>query len=47
MSCGIGHRCGSDPALLWLQQRPAAIAQIRPLSWEPPYAVDAALKDKK
>ena len=36
MSCDIGHRRGSDPALLW--SRPAATAPIRPLAWEPPYA---------
>ena len=33
---------------LW--QRPAAVAPIRPLAWEPPYAVSVALdrqKDKK
>ena len=27
-----------DPALLWLWCRPAAIAPIQPLAWEPPYA---------
>ena len=43
MSCGVGRRRGSDPALLW----PAAMAPIRPLVWEPPYAVGAALKRKK
>ena len=26
MSCGVGHRLGSDPALLWLWCRPAATA---------------------
>ena len=30
--------------MLWLGCRPAAIAQIGPLAWEPPYAVGAALK---
>ena len=30
--------------LLWLQRRPAATAPIRPLAWEPPYAVGAALE---
>jgi len=34
-------------ALLWLWSRPAAVAQIRPLVWEPPYAADVALKRKK
>ena len=47
MSCGVGRRRGSDPAWLWLWYRPASRALIRPLAWEPPYAADAALKDKK
>ena len=47
MSCGVGHRHGSDPALLWLWGRPAAGALIRPLAWELPYAVDAALKRER
>ena len=34
-------------ALLWLWCWPAATALIRPLGWEPPYAVGAALKKKK
>ena len=42
MSCGVGHRRGSDPALLWLWRRPVATALIRPLAWEPPYATGAA-----
>ena len=42
MSCGVGHRCGLDPALLWLWYRPAATAPIQPLAWEPPYASGAA-----
>ena len=46
MSCGIGHRHGSDLVLLWLWCRPAAIALIQPLPWEPPYAMGVALKDK-
>ena len=28
MSCGVGHRHGSDPKLLWLWCRPAATAPI-------------------
>ena len=51
MSCGIGCRLGSDPALLWLWRRLAATAPIGPLAWEPPYAMGAtlekALKKKK
>ena len=46
MSCGVDHRCGSDLAWLWLWHRLAAIALIRPLTWEPPYAMGAALKKK-
>ena len=42
MSCGVGHRCGSDPMLLWLRHGLVAAAPIRPLAWEPPYATAAA-----
>ena len=45
-SCGVGCRCGSDPALLWLWCRLAAVALIRPLAWEAPYAASAALRSK-
>ena len=44
MSCGVGHRHGSDPTLLWLWCQVAAAAPIQPLAWEPPYAADASLK---
>ena len=47
MSCGVGHRHSSDPELLWLWLRLAVTAQIQPLAWEPPYAVDAALKKQQ
>ena len=47
MSCVVGHRHGSDLALLWLWYRLAATAVIRPLAWETPYAVGAALKRQK
>ena len=47
MSCGIGHRRGLDLALLWRRHRWAATARIQPLAWEPPYAVDVALKKAK
>ena len=33
--------------LLWLWRRPAAVALIRPLAWEPPHAAGAALTSKK
>ena len=42
MSCGVGRRRGSDPALLWLWCRPVATAPIQPLAWEPPYAAGVA-----
>ena len=44
MSCGVGDRCGSVLALLWLSRRLTAVAPIQPLAWEPPYASGAALK---
>jgi len=44
VSCGGGHRCGLDPALLWLWCKLAATALIRPVAWEPPYAAGAALE---
>ena len=47
MSCGVGRRRGSDPALLWLCCRPVAVAPIRPLAWEPPYAAEAAQEKAK
>ena len=47
VSCGVGHRRGSDPALLWLWRRPVATAPIGPLAWEPPYAAGAAQRNSK
>ena len=47
MGCGVGCRRGSDAALLWLWSRLVAIALIRPLAWEPPYAVGTALEKAK
>jgi len=47
MSCGVGHRGGSEPELLWLQRRPVAAAPIQLLAWEPPHASSVALKSKK
>ena len=47
LSCGVDHRHGSDPALLWLWCMPAAVAPIKPLAWELPYAVGVALRKKK
>ena len=48
MSCGVGPRLGSDPALLWLWLCLAAVAPIRPLAWEPPYgALEEAKRQEK
>lgn len=47
MSCGVGCRRGSDPALLGLWCRRAAVAPIGPLTWDPPYAAGAPLKKRK
>ena len=47
MSCGVGLRLGLDPKWLWLWCRPAAVAPIRPLAWEPPYGEGAALEKAK
>ena len=44
MNCGVGCRFGSDPVLLWLWCRLAAVVLIWPLAWEPPHAMGAALK---
>lgn len=46
MSCGLGHRGGLDPALLWLWHRLAATALIQLLAWDSPYAASVALKNK-
>ena len=46
MNCGVGRRHGWDSTLLWLWDRPAAVALIQSLVWELPYAVGVALKSK-
>ena len=47
MSYGVGHRRGSDPTLLWLWRQPVAVDLIRPLAWEPPYAMHVAIEKTK
>ena len=47
MSSGVGHRHGSDLALLWLWCRPEAADPIGSLVWEPPDAAHVALKRPK
>ena len=44
---GVDHRHGSDPMLLLLWHRLAAVAPIRPLAWEHPYAAGMTTKSKK
>ena len=46
MSCGVGHRRGSDAVWLWLWPSLAAVALIQPLAWELAYATGGALKSK-
>ena len=46
-SCGVGHRCILDLALLWLWHRPAAAALIHPLAWKLPYDTGVAQKKTK
>ena len=45
LHCGVGHRCGSDVASMWLRCRRVATALI--LAWEPLYATSVALKKPK
>ena len=47
MSYDVGHRHSSDLAWLWLWCRPAVVVLIRPLAWEPPYAMVQPKKDKR
>ena len=47
MSCGVGSKRSSGLALPWLWCRLTAIPPIQPLTWELPYATDAALKQTK
>ena len=46
-SCGIGRRCSSDLALLWLRHRPRAAALVLPLAQELPNAAGVALKRRR
>ena len=46
-SCSACRKGSLDPAMLWLWYWPATAALIRPLAWELPYAIGAALKRKK
>ena len=44
MSCGVGHRHSSDPKLLWLWCRLAAVAPVGLLAWEHLFPTGVALK---
>ena len=44
VNCGVSHRRGLDLVLLCLWHRLAALAPIRSIAWEPPYAAGAAVK---
>ena len=45
-SCRLSCKCSSDLALLWLWHRLAAAALIWPQTWELPYVMGAAIKNK-
>ena len=47
MSCGVGCRSGSDPALLWLWCGLVPTTPIQFLAWGPPGATSVAQKRKK
>ena len=47
MSCGVGHRHGLDPTLLWLWRRLVATALISTPSLETPYATKIAKTNKQ
>ena len=40
----VAHRCGLDLVFLQLWYKPAAVAPIRSLAWELPYAADVTIK---
>ena len=44
VSCGVGHRHGLYPVLLWLWRKWVSVALTQPLAWEPPHAAGMALK---
>ena len=46
MSYGVGHRCGSELALLWLWCGPAVTALIQPLAWNFHVSLVRPQKDK-
>ena len=43
----VGHRCGSDLALMWLWCRPARMAPIQPLAQELHMPEEQPLKKRK
>ena len=47
MTCGVGHKHGSDLALPWLWHRLAAVTPLWLLAGKLPYAMGVALKSQK
>ena len=47
MSYGVDCRHGLDPHAAVALDRPAAVASIRPVAWESPCSVSAAIKKQK
>ena len=47
VSCGVVRRHSLDPVWFWLWLWLAAVALIRPLAWELPYAEGATLKSRE
>jgi len=47
VSCGVGGRRGSDPALLWLWCGLAAVAPVQPLAWNLAHATGVPSLPKK
>ena len=47
LNCDVVRRCSSEVALLRLWHRSAAVALVRPLAWEPTYAMSVTLKRQR
>ena len=47
MSCGVGLRCSSDLAMLWLWCRLATAAPIPSLAWELPLCPKAVKRKER
>ena len=47
LGCGVGHKWGLDPTLLWMWCRLVDTALIQPLAWELSYAIGVALRRER